>query len=368
MQDIVYNKLITDLKNQPTVPALGFEQRDVNTWCNCVTCKALYDKYGTDAASQILFMNPVMERVDAWVNENQPGRDYTILLFAYQKTVNAPVNEVDGQYVPIDGIKCHKNLGIWYAPIEADFIKPFSAPENLGTQKNFEKWSLVTERIYCWFYDGCMGNFFTPFNSFDGVQETYQMAYKHNAFYILDQSSYGAGGRTSWRVLTDYVHIKLMWNVNADMNALIADFFENYFGDYSEDMFEIFNSLRTWMRYIESELGWGGGSSILSSSMFNTKYWPFGIINNWVEMYDRVFERLDEIKQDYPEQYETYYDRISMEAASPQYWLVNNYKSNLSQERYTKIATMLCDTVDKMQINRIAEGKPSADLRANLLG
>ena len=368
MQDIVYNKLITDLKNQPNVPALGFEQRDVNTWCNCVSCKSLNKKYGTDAASQILFMNPVMERVDAWVNENQPGRDYTILLFAYHKTVNAPVKEINGQYVPVDDIKCHKNLGIWYAPIEADFLKPFSDGVNLGIQKNFEKWSLVTDRMYCWFYSLCASNYFTPFNGFDAVQNHYQTAYKYDTYYILDQSRYGAGGRSAWQVLMDYVHIKLMWNVNADMNTLITDFFENYFGDYSDEMREIFNSLRTWMRYIESEKNWGGSSCILSDSMHDNEFWPFGIVNNWVEMYDRVFELLDEIKQDYPTQYEIYYNRISLEAASPQYMIVTKYKAQLSTERYTQIAMRLCNTVDTMQINLVGEHASSADLRANLLG
>lgn len=368
MQDIVFDKLVSFLETDRVTPSIGFEQRDVNTWCNCESCTALYQQYGTDAASQILFINPVGERIKEWIAENQPGRDFTILLFAYQKTVNAPATTVNGEYVAINDIHCQENIGIFYAPIEVDFIKDFNAQVNAGPRENFTKWSKITDKLYFWSYSLAAANYFVPFNSYDSVQQIYKHAYESNAYYIYDQGEYTTTRASGFRYLRDYIHVKLMWNVDYNVNDLINDFFANFYGDYGDEMLAIFNSTRTWMKYIEEELGWGGAGCILSGLDRKEEWWPYGILDNWINMYDAILEDLEEIKETSPETYKTYYGRISLESASPKYLMAKRHKAKLSSERLNKLVDELCSVVEQMNITGIAETATSENLRESLLG
>ena len=51
---------------------------------------ALKDHYGTNAAEMIIFLNMVGADIEAWLAVEEPGREVTILMFAYHRTEEAP--------------------------------------------------------------------------------------------------------------------------------------------------------------------------------------------------------------------------------------------------------------------------------------
>ncbi|MBQ4269138.1 MAG: hypothetical protein IJB97_05760, partial [Clostridia bacterium] len=152
-----------------------------------------------------------------------------------------------------------------------------------------------------------------------------------------------------------------------DVDTLIKNFFANYFGQYSEDMLKIFNSLRTWFQYLKDEKAWATPGDVLSSKG-GKEFWPYGVLDNWLTMYDDVFVKLEEIKDDFPAQYKTYYDRVWREAFSVQYMMRDMYNTKLSKSRSNELATSVCDAIDYFKFSNLGEGKTLLGLREAWLG
>lgn len=370
MQDIVFNKLVEIASTYEDVPAVQFTQQDINTWC-ADDIAAYSEKYGSAAAaaSQIIFINPVAKRLQEWMDVNYPGREFTIMIFAYMKTVNAPTKLVNGEYVPIDDdVVLEPNVGIYYAPIEMDFTHAPSASVNSSVYTNFKKWHAICKGLYLWSYSVYFGNYFMPYDTFDSVQELYQVAVENGACYIFDEGSYGDGPTSAWNTMKGYIHVRLMWNCHYDMSTLIDKFIKNYYGDAAEKMSEAFDELRLWCRTAKNmDPPMGGGSSCLSSSNLVERYWPQTVLEKWLSIYDDALATIEQYKDTDVKTYNKYYNRIRLESASPRYLLTYFYGSSLAYSRRVELVNGLCSDINKLQLVQMGEGSDTSTLKESLL-
>lgn len=369
MQQIVLEKLKQYITDNPDVPSIEFSQRDYNTWSNDDASVELRKKYGTDAASQILFINPVARELKEWLRETYPGREVQIVMFAYMSTVDAPVKKEGDKYVPIDeSMILEDNVSIYYAPIEADFTRSFDEGINRGVKENFLAWSTLCKKIYFWNYSVYFGNYFLPFNDFNCMQQIYQFAQEIGVYYIFDQGAYSQGKSTAWTALKAYLHCKLMWNSYYDIDRCIRNYFNNVYGEASEAMTEIFNAQRMWFTYLQTQTDYAGSSCVLSSLMQNPKYWPQGILESWINMYDNAYKAIESIKETNEKLYQKYYDAINLESLSPRYLLLSNYGTNLSSSLRKDMVDELYQDVEYFGIYSLAEGVSTQNLKESLLG
>ena len=69
-----------------------FTREDHQGFCTCETCSAVEEEFnGSHAALYMFFVNDLDALIQEWIKVNQPGRDITVLFFAYSATASAPV-------------------------------------------------------------------------------------------------------------------------------------------------------------------------------------------------------------------------------------------------------------------------------------
>ena len=321
---------------------ITFTQEDVNSWCGCETCAAEREKYGTDAAVVIKFCNDLNRKVREWFlsDEGKPyARDLNILFFAYDRTTNAPVvkNEA-GEWQPIDDtVVCDEGVSVFYAPIDIDYLQSIHADINSNFKENFDKWSVISDKVFLWLYSTDFNYFLTPYDTVSNLSELYRFSKASGADFMYNQGQHNQyGGATAWHILKAWLSAKLMWNVNADVGQLLDEFFEGYFGEAADAMRAFYDEAAVHSAYIKAECDFGGLRSVYIDAL-KESYWPRGVLLSWKEHIDEAYSAIEPLKASQPERYDAIYDHITMEKISVDYMLIKLHLNSFSTDRQTTL-------------------------------
>lgn len=355
LSDEVVAQMQKYIEANPHLSNLTFTQEDVNVWCNCPSCSALKSKYGVNAASNIRFINVVARKLKAWLDEVHPERDITIVIFAYHQVEEAPatLNAETGKYEPIDeSVVLEENVALMYAPIFANHYYGFESGQNTRVDETMKKWQALTDKIYLWAYSTYFVNYLCPFDSFNALQEKYIYAYRNNVRYLFDQGQYNQNVGTDWYRLKEYLSSKMAWNVQQDMQALIDDFFVNYYKDAAPAMMKYFNSYRTWWAHISSEYGVSG---TIGENIVNAHYWPKGILTEWMGYLQEAKESLAPLANTDGALYQKLLDRITLESISVRHLDLLLYENTYTPSQYKQEYLSFLQDCDRLGVSNYNE-------------
>ena len=98
------DQIVDILKKKPDILNMRISQNDVlgenTTWrCTCAACNASYDYYGTLGGAMLSFTNDLAKKVYEYIDANEPGRNFNLIVLAYQEALQAPVQRNGGRYV-----------------------------------------------------------------------------------------------------------------------------------------------------------------------------------------------------------------------------------------------------------------------------
>ena len=348
-------------------PILTFTQQDTQTWCECDTCAAEKQKYGTNAAVVVKFVNALRRLIDTWFAGDgaEYKRDFTLLFFAYHLTNNSPTvyDEKTNTYKAIDGsVKCAPGVGVYFAETDGDYQQNFSGVYNRTIGRNMAGWGACAEDMFFWSYSVNFSHYLTPYNSFNAMQDIYKYGVKNNAHFLFDQGQYNQDGKpTGWCILKIYLSSKLAWNVNLSVEQLIDEFFNAYFGPAAASMKGMFESFRVQALVNESN-GYTGAKSIFHNAMRN-KYWSRSLLKNWLAATEQALEDIDGLKETDSTMYETYKLNIRIERLQAIYLLVELYQSYYSEEQINAYRQEFLEIATEMGITRVDESMTTpADL------
>ena len=310
-----------------------FGQEDVWGWCRCEDCKAEYEKYGTDAAVLMKFTNKVAEKIEAWVNENQPGREVKISTFAYMDTEKPPVKydgngkilrDENGKAIPIDdSVRLRDNVIVRLAPIEANWYESFAADSNAYTQNVLEGWSALGECVL-YLYSIGFSSYYAQFNNFNSLQETYQYVKEVlGANHCYDQYLSTGKGYPGFNAYRAYLQSNLLWNVYADQEELTRNFFNNYYREAADIMLTYLDELRVLYMDNWREAGLKGDCN--TANLYVADLWPRGTLLDWLEDFEAAKKAVAHYQTTDPELYEKLTDRITMETLSVRYLIIRLY-------------------------------------------
>ena len=175
--------------------------------CECDNCRRLDSIYGGPSGTLIWFVNQVARRFP----------DHTIATLAYQYTRKAPISD----------IRPDSNVLIMLCPIEVGREKPISTSD---FTKDMEDWARLTDNIFLWDYVVQFRNFWNPFPNLHVLQPNLQY-FRDNGVRMMFEQASGADNITSWMDIRCYMIAKLLWNPDADMDSIMADFYQGYYGD-----------------------------------------------------------------------------------------------------------------------------------------
>ncbi len=324
---VVVERITEALDKYPDRNILTFTQQDKNTWCDCNKCTESLNKYGTNSAVYILFMNRIAEDVTKWVEENYPGREVLLAMFAYQQTEEAPVVKENGKYVPVaEELRLHDNVALFYCPIYAEYYYDFNAEQNINVANTLDKWSVLAETIFTWIYGANFQVYLAPHNNFNSMQNNYRFIYDRGAKYIFDQHQYNQIAGTDWYRLKAYLSSNLQWKIDSNQDELINNFFKSYFKDASSVMKQLFDEENTWFAYLAEKHGYNGKVSYIESNFVIKEYWPKGLLEGWLELIDKAYEKIEHYQKSDPILYEKLRDRIALESLTFRFMQIKLYK------------------------------------------
>ena len=99
---------------------------------------------------------------------------------------------------------------------------------NPDFNRNFDRWSQLTNNLFLWNYIAQFGNGLTPFPNLQPLQPDVQYFASKNVRYVFEQGIGYIPGEFS--EMKCYLVSKLMWNKNIDFNATMQDFLNGYYG------------------------------------------------------------------------------------------------------------------------------------------
>lgn len=207
--NIVVDGLKERIKENPEALYWSVSQNDTYKSCTCDDCKAMDEKYGGPSGTMLNFVNKVAKEFPEKV----------ISMLAYQYTRSAPKN-----------IKPEKNVNIMFCSIECNRSKPISSdPLSKSFREDAEDWTQLTDNIFMWDYVVQFRNMLSPFPNLRVLQPNIQFFRDHHMKMMFQQ---GTGGhRSEFFELRQYIIAKLLWNPDVDVDSVMIDFLNGYYGD-----------------------------------------------------------------------------------------------------------------------------------------
>lgn len=356
------NVIVDMLEEDPTLKYIHIGQQDVRSWCECSKCVETISKYGGYRSSTlILFVNKVSELLEPYLTEKK--LDVKLSMFAYHKTTDAPVVEdtENGGYKLISNdLKLRPNINVLYAPIDADYYTSIDDPDsdNAIYMKNLQGWDMIANQLLMWIYTENFKHYLQPFDNFASIQRNLQLAKEADVFWLYNQAQWNNYNATGFSKLKAYITARLMWDVDSDIDFLIQDFFDGYFGEASSTMMEVFEDFRTWRAHCYYELGWEGDCSAAPKE----KYWPYQKVKYWLDKIDEAYTKIEQYKTTNSEKYNVLYDTICLESIAFRYQMITYNYSYFSDTQLLEMKRSFKQDATRLNITKLNEKENITDL------
>ncbi len=193
---------------------------DKNSFCNSASSREIYKKYDSPSATFLGYANTIA------INIAKKYPDIKVFMEAYLWSRKAP------KHFP----SLAKNLEIFFSDIEANFAEPLKSKENLPLYKDLTSWLKYKRDIYIWHYITNFNGYLQPFPDFyataKDLKEFEKLKYVKG---IMLESAYNTP-KSDLSDMKLWIYSKLLWNPNLNINALIKEFCDAYYGPASSNI------------------------------------------------------------------------------------------------------------------------------------
>lgn len=334
MQQVVANQLISFLQMDQTANYFMFGQHDNHKGCTCAGCqKAMEEWAGTYCGLQINFLNGVLDIVNAWQEENQPGREVYYTVYAYQFTEAPPVKQDEnGAIVPFsDKVIPNERMKIMWAPVSANYAFPFNSPINVKNENDLQGWKAIctSGQLFTYLYDLNMAYYFINFYNFGTVQSMVQELEDAGCTYLLIQGPSDQQNVPGFQALRTYCNSNIMWDSGRNYQELAADFIEHYYKDAAGPMQELYDMICERSSYYATVLDVGLGT--INAYPTLTELYPKAFTEQMQKRLDEALEAIEHYSGEDAALYQKLKDRIMKE-----YLCVIFLKATVYGDYYTK--------------------------------
>ncbi len=238
MFELLCSRLIDAVKAQPTKLFYMLGQTDNREYCRCLKCQEDYKKYGVSGVF-IRLVNKLADRVKAYIDEFQGGREHYLCMFAYLQTEVPPVKMQGNKIVPLDeSVIARDNVMIRFAPIEAgvnySLIDPVKNPHSTC---GFIGWKTIAKHFTIWDYGTNFQGYIAPYSDWDVLEKSLRFYKSIGAKDLLTQMPAHTTGTAFW-AMKMYMRACLMWDTTLSARDLMNDFIDKYYGKAQDEIRE----------------------------------------------------------------------------------------------------------------------------------
>jgi hypothetical protein len=205
------------MRKNPKHTIFSVSQNDTHNACECDKCKAIEQQYGGQHAGVYLwFVNQIGEAVE------KDFPDKLVDTLAYQFTEAPPAN-----------IRPRKNVRVRLCPIAVCEAHPYEKCDykhNVAFVKRLAKWSQISDEMYIWHYATNFHHYLLPFPDFRQFPDSIRLYHRSGVKGVFFQGSYSSAGG-SYAEMRAFVMAKLLWDPNADADALVTEWMQGVYGE-----------------------------------------------------------------------------------------------------------------------------------------
>jgi hypothetical protein len=226
------------------VDYLNFWMLDNGQWCSCEQCETT----GNYAYKMILVTHRLRQFIRQAIMDGRLKRDVKILFPVYHETLPAPDRPLPEDY---DYASCYPT----YFPIERCYVHRLDdavcTETNADLMSTYRPWTTDLNRHYRgelyigeYYNVGAFATIPVPFMTImkQDIPFYYRTGIRH--FHYMHMSDQKWGTLT----LTNYQLYRMLWNPELNVEALLDDYFTQYYGEVAREMRHFYESLETAMR------------------------------------------------------------------------------------------------------------------------
>jgi hypothetical protein len=210
-------------RSQPDKRIVSLTQQDNQAYCQCPNCAAIDEAEGSQAGTNIWFINKVSEEL-----EKDPAMDGILLdTFAYQYTRTPPKT-----------LHPRDNVIVRLCSIECCFAHPLNDPtctENKKFAADIKTWASLANTLYVWDYTGAVSHYNCFFPNLQVLQANMQFFRENHVKGVYEQGNFklsSSGGHDAeFAELRVYLMSRLMYNPDLDFDAEMNGFLKAYYGE-----------------------------------------------------------------------------------------------------------------------------------------
>ncbi len=226
--ELVKQNVRRTLDAHPNATIISVTQNDNQDYCVCENCKRIDEEEGSHAGTMLRFINAIADDV----KDDYP--DVMVDTFAYQYT-----RKPTAITVPRD------NVIVRLCSIECTFSSPLDggySEENKTFAEDIKGWKAICKNLHIWDYTTNYAHYLAPFGNFDVLQSNLQFFAENNVIGVYEEGNYSASvSDGEFAELRCYMLAKLMWDPYCDVNELIYDFCEAYYGAGYQSIIDFIN-------------------------------------------------------------------------------------------------------------------------------
>ncbi len=223
--DIAVESVRAALKARPDAEIISISQNDWGRSCECEKCRERDAFHGSAAGTLLEFVNAIAERLEP----EFPNVTFDTLAYNYTRPIPRE-------------IRPRHNVCVRLCSIEACFAHSFESCDDDrgvtlpdGTKTDFitdlRNWGSICDNVYIWDYTTNFGHYPAPHPNWHVLQPNIRAFRKNNVKGVFEQACGASAGSTDFNELRAYVISSLLWNPDADVEALITEFTDYVYGE-----------------------------------------------------------------------------------------------------------------------------------------
>ena len=212
---IMTSNLLGRIATASGSPYFGVSQNDNLNFCRCRNCSMIDAEEGSHSGTMVRFINKVADVV----SKEHP--DKIVETLAYMYTRKPPKTE---RYRP--------NVMPCLCTLECDFSRPLELSrfhENVLFMKDLKGWHDQVKQLYIWDYTTDFHHYLKPFENLKVLQPNLKLFRRMGVIGVFEQGAY-QGWHGEMAELKVWLLAKLLWNPEADVEALTRKFLDGYYG------------------------------------------------------------------------------------------------------------------------------------------
>lgn len=352
----IAKKFVKYFQAFPDATWFMFGQEDVISHCTCDRCLAAMEEYACNQGGlQVALMNEVIKLTNAWLEENEPGREVKYVVYSYYGTRPAPVKkDANGEIVAYsDKVIPDEDLYIFYTPIEMNFGYQIESGMNADVYTDLYNWSKIAAgQMFIYLYDINFHHYLLNFNNFTTVKGMYEECARLGVSCMLSQA---AGTYTAcFQEMRSYVESNLMWDLSLSYDDLVRDFMQQYFKDAWEHIYEYYKIIRDRYAYYQNIKNPGSGG--IYGDIASVDCWTQPVVQKIDDQFALALKCIEKYKTSDPALYAMLEARIMKENMTPLYLKLTVLKSYYSEQEVTDMKATFKYYVNYFRMNEVQEG------------